>query len=154
MSTKEYDIADFNSCVGKVTVMSPVMLPTETPVDAVFEKLKPRRAEDGRALLAIYERVTGLPAVVWGPSIIGFGQRRYENASGGGIEPLAAFAPRAAHQVVYLQRGFQQTFADELQQLGPHKTGAVCLYITSLAKVDLQILESMIAADFNAAADN
>ena len=33
----------------------------------------PRRRADAQTALAIYKDVTGLPPVMWGPSIIGFG---------------------------------------------------------------------------------
>jgi hypothetical protein len=32
-----------------------------------------RRRADGHALRALFEQVTGAPATMWGPSIVGFG---------------------------------------------------------------------------------
>ena len=40
------------------------------------------RAADGLVLLEMFQRETGLPAVVWGPSSIGFGEYTYTLASG------------------------------------------------------------------------
>lgn len=39
-----------------------------------------------------------------------------------------------------------------LARLGKHSTGASCLYINKLADIDVDVLESMIAADWAAMA--
>src|SRR5262245_61207616 len=42
----------------------------------------PVRRADAEALLAMYERLTGEPPKMWGPTIIGFGSYRYQYESG------------------------------------------------------------------------
>ena len=41
-----------------------------------------RRRADGHALRALFERITGAPATMWGPSIVGFGTTTYTNTTG------------------------------------------------------------------------
>lgn len=48
---------------------------------------------------------------------------------------------------MYLADGFEH-HADLLARLGPHTTGTSCLYLKDLAKVDLAVLEDLIAASY------
>jgi hypothetical protein len=57
---------------------------------------------------------------------------------------VAAFAPRKANSVVYLMDGIE-AHEDDLARLGPHRTGVGCLYLTNLARVDLAVLEKIVA---------
>ena len=93
-------------------------------------------------------RVTGEPAKMWGPSIIGFGQYHYRYDSGHeGDMCLIGFSPRKANLVLYVLPGFEGQ-ADMLARLGKHKHGKGCLYINKLADVDLAVLEELAAASF------
>jgi hypothetical protein len=106
------------------------------------------RRRDARQLLTLMRRVTGLPAKMWGPSIVGFGSYHYRYATGHeGDAPLAAFSPRAQALVVYL--GCDDTDRPLLKVLGKHKMGKGCLYINKLADVDLAVLEQLIRKSFN-----
>lgn len=106
------------------------------------------RRRDAKAMLALMRRVTGLPARMWGPSIVGFGSYHYRYATGHeGDAPLAAFSPRAQALVVYL--GCDATDRPLLQQLGKHKMGKGCLYINQLADVDLAVLEQLVRKSFS-----
>ena len=61
------------------------------------------RREDTRAVLAIMERITGQPPVMWGDSIIGFDTYHYKYASGReGDWMLSAVPPRKAALTVYI----------------------------------------------------
>ena len=52
--------------------------PTNESVDAFLDTVQhPVRRADGKALCATMERITGEPAVIWGPSMIGFGTYHY-----------------------------------------------------------------------------
>ena len=104
----------------------------------------PTRRGDAEALLALMGRVTGEPAVMWGPSMIGFGQYHYRYASGHEGDALAVgFSPRASAQALY---GLLAAPEAELllPRLGRHRRGAGCLYVTSLASVDLDVLEELV----------
>ena len=108
----------------------------------------PRRRQEAETLLEIYGRVTGEPAVMWGPSIIGFGQYHYEYPSGHSGDACAAgFSPRKAANTIYLDNG-ARAHSELLAKLGPHKTTVACLYITNLDKVDLAVLEQIVANSY------
>ena len=99
---------------------------------------------DADALVALMARVTGEPATLWGPSIVGFGRYRYTYASGrSGEAPLAGFAVRGRDLVVYLdcESEAQQAL---LARLGKHKSGKSCLYLRQLADVDMVVLEQLV----------
>ena len=109
------------------------------------------RAEDARALAALMARVSGAPATMWGPSIIGFDRYHYRYDSGREGEMCRiGFSPRKAALTLYVDAG-DPARADALARLGPHATGKSCLYIKRLADVDLAVLEDLVAA---ALADN
>ncbi|MFU7528174.1 DUF1801 domain-containing protein [Qipengyuania sp. ASV99] len=114
------------------------------------------RRDDARTLLALFERVTGAEARMWGDSIVGFGEYRTTYASGRNVHWMrSGFSPRKAKISLYLMGGYCDEGAGEkraaaLARLGKHKTGASCLYINQLADIDLCVLERMIADDWAA----
>ncbi|MDQ0736255.1 DUF1801 domain-containing protein [Arthrobacter agilis] len=119
--------------------------PTEhDPAAFIGTVTHPTRRSDAEALLALMGRVTGEPAVMWGPSMIGFGQYHYRYASGHEGDALAVgFSPRASAQALY---GLLAAPEAELllPRLGRHRRGAGCLYVTTLASVDLGVLEELV----------
>lgn len=128
--------------------------PTPVPVAAFLAGVEPeaRRAE-ARELFKLYAEVTGLPARMWGPSIVGFGSYHYKYASGReGDMCRAGFSPRKDRLTLYLMGGYADPgtgarLAALRAKLGRHKTGKSCLYIGKLADVDLGVLREMIATD-------
>lgn len=110
-------------------------------VDAVPSAVRRR---DARTLRDLMERVTGAPPRMFGTSIIGFGEYRYEYPSGrSGHAPAAGFAPRKAATTVYLADGVG-AHEELLAGLGPHTTGVGCLYLKDLEQVDLALLEEIV----------
>lgn len=129
----------------------PAMATTWTDADplAFLANVTPAgRRRDAQTMLELMRKVTGLEPRMFGPSIVGFGEYAYEYASGHcGIAPAASFSPRKAATVVYLPDGFAP-HAEALAKLGPHTTGAGCLYLKDLTKLDLDVLAGMIRASF------
>ncbi len=104
----------------------------------------PRRREQGFELLAIFGEVTAAPAVLWGPSMIGYGDVTYRYESGhGGRTYKVGFSPRKAHLVLY-GLDWYGSAADLLDRLGPHKRGKSCVYVTNLDHVDHEVLRALI----------
>ena len=61
------------------------------------------RRADVAALIDLLTDVTGQPPVMWGPSIIGFGQYHYRYASGHqGDTFVVGFSPRKQNLTLYL----------------------------------------------------
>jgi hypothetical protein len=110
-------------------------------LDAVTPAVRRRDAQTLRDLMG---RVTGEAPRMFGPSMVGFGEYRYEYASGhSGHAPAASFAPRKAATTVYLPDGIG-AHEDLLAKLGPHTTGVGCLYLKDLEAVDLVVLEEIV----------
>jgi len=119
--------------------------PTNQSVDAYLAAVadETRRA-DAEALRAMMERLTGQPATMWGPSIVGFGECSYRYESGReGRMGRTGFSPRARETVVYVVDGFEGR-DDILARLGRHRTGKSCLYIKRLADIDQAVLEELV----------
>lgn len=133
--------------------MTQKTLPTDVPVDEFLATADSRRQAEGAELVALFESVTGSPAVMWGPSIVGFGTYAYRYASGHeGIWPRVGFSPRKAKLSLY---GLQ-THPDApalLERLGTHTTGADCVYVTRLSQIDLDVLRELIALGWATTAD-
>jgi hypothetical protein len=127
--------------------------PTAVSVDAFLDGVAhPGRRADGQAVRALMERVTGEPAVMWGPSIVGFGSYHYRYASGHeGDMCRVGFSPRAARLVLYVG-GFPE-YEALLARLGKHKRSKACLYLTRLADVDPAVLEEIVRRTYAAAVD-
>ena len=119
--------------------------PTEVdPRDFIAAVEHPTRRADAEVLLELMGRVTGCPARMWGPSIVGFGRYHYRYDSGReGDFLITGFSPRKASLSIYLMPGYDD-LSDELAVLGKHKMGKACLYINTLADVDLDVLERMV----------
>jgi hypothetical protein len=121
---------------------------TEVSVDAFIDAVEnPVRREDAKKVRAMFERLTGEPAKMWGPSIVGFGSYRYQYESGhSGVMCRMGFSPRKAELVLYVltEDGGERERA-QLARLGKHRTGKCCLYIRKLADVDEAVLEELSA---------
>ncbi len=119
-------------------------LPTDADVGAFLAAVEPaRRREEAQAIAALLEQIAGCPPVLWGTSIIGYGQYSYTYKSGRtGIWPRLGFSPRKAQHVLYLIDGFDGQ-ADLLAQLGKAATGVSCLYVKKLADIDMAVLAEM-----------
>lgn len=122
-------------------------LPTEQTVESFLDGVEPlARRDEAIALLDLFRRRTGLPAVMWGPSIVGFGAHNYRYASGRtGSSMRVGFSPRKANMVVYLAEGFDG-YDELLGQLGPVTHGKSCLHLKKFAQIDLEALGRLIAA--------
>jgi hypothetical protein len=120
---------------------------TAASVEAYFdERASEAQRPDCEALVAMLSRLTGELAVLWGPSIVGFGRYRYRYESGReGEMCLAGFAVRGKDLVVYVDVESEAQQA-RLALLGKHRIGTSCLYVKRLADVDGAVLEALVAA--------
>lgn len=103
-----------------------------------------QRRQDSLKVLRMMEEITGEPPKMWGDSIIGFGQYHYKYESGReGDFFLTGFSPRKTSLSIYIMSGFAR-FPELMPQLGKHKTGKSCLYISNLEDIDTNILTELI----------
>lgn len=117
--------------------------PTEvSPVEYINSLDTPRRVRHGHDLLELFTRVTGVEPVMWGPSMIGYGQVHYESESGREGDWFAVgFSPRKAKISLY---GVNEN-TELLDRLGKHTRSAGCVYINKTEDIDLEVLGELIA---------
>jgi hypothetical protein len=119
--------------------------PTGADVTAFLDAVPDeRRRAEGHAIRALMERITGEPATMWGPSMVGFGSVPYTNTTGTNDWFIVGFSPRKAALTIYgVYDGYGAP--DSLfDSLGPHTTGKGCLYLKHLDDVDGTVLESLV----------
>lgn len=120
---------------------------TEVSVTDFIDKVHSEQArDDSRTLIKMMKKITGSPAKMWGPSIIGFGQYHYKYESGHeGTMCIAGFSPRKANMTVYIETEFPQR-EPLLKKLGKHKSSKACVYFKKLDDIDLDVLEKLVTA--------
>lgn len=105
----------------------------------------PSKREDSFRILQIMAELTGDEPVLWGPSIIGFGNVHLKYASGRELDWFkVGFSPRKQNISLHLMSGFDN-YSALLSALGKYKTGVSCLYINKLTDVDVNVLKELIA---------
>lgn len=119
--------------------------PTDADVQAYLGAIADElRRQDCQTLVAMMQRVTGKPPVMWG-SIVGFDSYHYKYESGReGDAPLASFASRKGDISIYLSCD-EPAHAALRERLGKHKMGKACLYVRRLSDIDQAVLEQLVA---------
>ena len=127
--------------------------PTQVSVDDFIAAIKnPVRRADAKVVHDMMKCITGEPATMWGPTIIGFGTYHYRYASGHeGDMCRVGFSPRSANLVLYV--GGFAGFEDLLGKLGKHKRSKACLYLNKLADADMSVLEEIVRRTFDSTKD-
>lgn len=112
-----------------------------------LEKVSPEnKKQDCLAIHRLLEEVSGYPAVMWGPAMVGYGNYHYTYESGReGDFFRVGFSPRKQNITLYIMPGFHR-FDELMEKLGRYKTGKSCLYINRLSDVDVNILKELVAA--------
>ena len=128
---------------------------TKASVQEFLNKVEPEeKRQDSFALLEMFEQITGEKAVMWGDSIVGFGQYHYksERSRQEGDWMLVGFSPRKQNLTLYILHGNQDN--PEFEKLGKHKTSGSgmggCLYINKLSDVDQKVLSKLIETSYRA----
>ena len=107
------------------------------------------RRADARALRTLMERLTGEPARMWGPSIVGFGRYHYKYDSGHeGDSARIGFSPRAKELVLYVMGDFAER-RSLLDRLGRHREGKACVYLKRLSDADPEVLEQLLQGSWD-----
>ena len=108
----------------------------------------PTQQQDSRKLLGIFTRVTGEDPVMWGTAIIGFGSVTLTYASGRKVDWMrVGFSPRKGKFSLYVTFDAAK-LTDKFPNLGKYTIGKGCIYLRSLADVDLIELERLITTAY------
>ncbi|MFJ2621740.1 DUF1801 domain-containing protein [Glutamicibacter sp. NPDC087344] len=131
---------------------APKTQPTDASVEDFLAAATPaKRRTDGQALAQIFAEVTGEKPVLWGPSIVGYGQYRYvspANSRTTGFWPKTGFSPRKAQLSLYGLKDLPEGAA-LLPRLGTYTEGAGCVYVKKLEDLDEAVLRELIAIAFS-----
>ncbi|MEH0166961.1 DUF1801 domain-containing protein [Roseateles microcysteis] len=131
----------------------PKTRPTQQPVsEFIAAQAEPRRREECQTLVDWMSEAAGVPAVMWGSGIVGFGSYLFTPSGGKPTDwPVLAFAPRKSDLTLYVLTNFPGQ--DELlARLGKHKTGKVCLYLKKLSDADPAVLRQIIQGSLDSMA--
>lgn len=103
---------------------------------------------DSYVLIDMMKEITNHDPLMWGTSIIGFGNYHYKYDSGReGDTVLTGFSPRSKNIAIYILAGFER-YPEILATLGKYKTAKSCLYIKRLSDVNLNSLRQLITASY------
>ena len=104
------------------------------------------RRKDCEALAKLMTKATKHPPKMWGSSIVGFGSYHYKYESGR-EETRALWASRRGRATSAFYGLNAAVDAKELLAgLGTHKAGKGCVYIKTLADIDLKVLARLVAS--------
>lgn len=102
-----------------------------------------QKRKDSYELIKLMEEITGEPARMWGPSIIGFGCYHYKYASGHeGDAPIVGFSPRKSAISLYVFTGLDE-HKHLLDNLGKYTMGKACIYVKKLEHIDTEVLKKL-----------
>ena len=131
--------------MGKVAVIKTKQTDS-SPEDFIAGIKDGQQQADTRTILKLMESASKEKAIMWGSSMIGFGNVRYKSpASEREVDWFRiGFSPRKANFSLHLID--LDPLAALLEKLGKHKLGKGCLYINKLSDVDLKVLGKIINA--------
>jgi hypothetical protein len=124
--------------------------PTKAGVTAFLKKAASgQQLKDSLELVKLFRELTGQPAKMWGPSIVGFGSYHYVYPSGReGDAPLVGFSPRKPKLVLYITSCLDdEKWKAEIAKLG---VGSGCIYVKTLDDIDRGVLKKVAKASIAA----
>jgi len=118
---------------------------TAESVEVFLNKIpEAQKRKDAFSILELMEKATKATGKMWGPAIIGFGDRRLKYESGRELDWfIMGFSPRKKNFALYITGAVEKQQA-LLKKLGKYKTGKGCLYINKLEEVDAAVLKEII----------
>lgn len=110
--------------------------PQDTDVETYLNSVENgQRRKDAFKMLEIMKEISGKEPVMWGGSIIGFGDYHYKYKSGreGDFFEMG-FSPRKTSLSVYIMS--KDGYPEYPESLGKFKTGKSCLYIKKMEDIN------------------
>ncbi len=138
---------EFSSARGGDTMAELKTKPNDRSVKEFLSSVDDeQKRDDSFTLLELMQTATKAEPMMWGDSIVGFGDRHYTYASGReGDLFVIGFSPRKQNLTIYLT-DYVDGYDAILQSLGKYTTGKGCLYIKRLDDIHMPTLKKLIAA--------
>ncbi|RPI16987.1 MAG: DUF1801 domain-containing protein [Ignavibacteriae bacterium] len=123
--------------------------PTKVSIDKFLKSVDEKKRDDSYKIIDMMKKITKKEPVMWGSTMIGFGNYHYKYKSGHeGDCFMIGFAPRKAQLVIYMMPGYEEKTV-LMKKLGKYKTGKSCLYINKLEDVDVKVLKELMKESYN-----
>lgn len=125
------------------------------PIEFLEKNLEGDKLKDCLEILNLMKELTLKKPIMWGESIIGFGEYEYERQNKKMTWPVTGFSPRKNNITLYIMSGFgdyadrDSEYNEIMANLGKFKTGKSCLYIKSLKDIDINVLKHLIQKSLN-----
>ena len=124
---------------------------TGASVEEFLATVPEPRQSDARELNTLLTDLAGCEPAMWGPAIVGFGERHLVYSSGRELDWFdIGYSPRKQSLTLYVGEGFDG-YDELLARLGPHKTAVSCLYLKRLSDVDRDVLTELLTSSIQAA---
>lgn len=105
--------------------------------------------QDARVIADVMHKVSGENPILYGFGTIGYGEYKYEYASGRkGEAHTLGFYPRKGKTTIYLMDGTAR-YEELLSQLGKFTKTGYCIYIKHLSEIDVSILEKILKQSYD-----
>jgi len=102
-----------------------------------------QKKADSFRLIDLMKEWSGAEPMMWGPTIIGFGNYHYKYASGHkGDAPVLGFSPRKAALTFYIYSDTERSKL-VLAGLGKFKMSKACIYVKKLSDINLSALKEL-----------
>lgn len=103
-----------------------------------------QRKKDALEILSFMRKHTGEKGRMYGTSIVGFGNYKYETKSKCSGEWFAVgFSPRKNYLGIYIVPYIKEQ-EELIKKIGKAKVGKSCINVSKLENIDLKILEKLI----------
>ncbi|MBY0541767.1 MAG: DUF1801 domain-containing protein [Sphingobacteriaceae bacterium] len=100
--------------------------------------------KDCQQICNLMEEISKSKGKMWGSAIIGFGDYKYSYSTGRtGDWFMMGFSPRKANISLYIMGCDGNVKEEILSRLGKHKGGKGCVYIKTLADINIEVLKEM-----------
>ena len=102
-----------------------------------------QKKADSFRLIELMKEWSDSEPIMWGPTIIGFGNYHYKYASGHeGDAPVLGFSPRTAALTFYVYSDTERSKL-VLADLGKFKMSKACIYVKKLSDMNLSVLKEL-----------
>jgi hypothetical protein len=118
---------------------------TEANVEAFLNNIEDeQKRQDAFTILGMMEATTKAKPKMWGPAIIGFGDKRLVYNNGRELDWfIMGFSPRKQNFALYVNAAVKDE-QSLLSKLGKYKTGKGCLYINKIGDIHIPVLTQIL----------
>ena len=106
----------------------------------------PKRQKDASWIVTIIAETLKVAPLVWDKKVIGFGDYHYVNNTNEGDMPILGVVAAKAHVTVYFTVSGLDPYVHLLDRIGQYRRGKICLYISNMEKIDLDVFNTLITS--------